>query len=289
MAEKKQRSGQMRPSGKNTVIFVLIILLLIVLAVLLALAGQSLQNSYDALRAAQNAPASPAPTSTPTPAPSPSSPPSASATVTPKPEEPIRQIDFVSLLAENEDTVCWLHVPGTSVDYPVVYDSFAATSDHYYLTRGFDKQPDKNGTIYLAPENDPMLTERHIVIYGHNMQDGSMFASLHQFEDAGFFEENRLVYLYTPEGRRTFEIVAAYSTDDRNLHYKANYTDNAYYEAFLETVTVGGQSAGGNGSGVSLTTDDVLLTLSTCVESQKQQRYLVQAVLLEEGVPAGRE
>ncbi|MDL2236284.1 class B sortase [Christensenellaceae bacterium OttesenSCG-928-K19] len=278
MTNKKYNPRQKKTNGgvSEEAVIAWIILLLIVASILAAMIGQSMQNSYDALQATAQTSAAPQSQASSTPASQASTAPESPETA----EELQREIDFASLLAENEDTIAWLEVPGTSVDYPAVYNSDTQSAEHYYLNRGFDKQPSKSGTIYLAPENNPSFTERHIVIYGHNMQDGSMFASLHEFEDKTFFDNNRFVYLYTPDALLTFEIVAAYETDDRNLHYEADFTDDKYYEEFLQSIARG--KSGGNGTGTTLSTNDTILTLSTCVENEKQRRYLVQAVLVNE-------
>jgi len=83
------------------------------------------------------------------------------------------------------------------------------------------------GAINLDENNDGDLQQPHLMVYGHNMKDRSMFASLHRFENEALFYENRLVKIYTPKGQLAFIIFAAYVRDDTYIHGVYGTTDKA--------------------------------------------------------------
>lgn len=113
-------------------------------------------------------------------------------------------VDWDALLAANPDTVGWLYVPGTVINYPVVQGK---DNDHY-LTYDFDGEQGwlaNYGAIFMDYRNKPDMTDQQIFIYGHHMNDGSMFADLAGFTDQARFDECRSVYLLTPQGNMKFK------------------------------------------------------------------------------------
>ena len=202
----------------------------------------------------------------------------------PKPEpEPLytdglrpadRDIDFDALLEINEDVIAWISVPGTEIDYPVVWRG----NNAYYLDRDIDGKYSMYGTIFMDMGNKAGFTDRNTVIYGHNMKDGTMFAQLHDFASPEFFEQNREIKLYTPEGMRVYEIFAAYTTDDRNVLYERDYSDDAVWEDYISEI-YGHKVSGAIFLQNEMGKGDRILTLSTCVTGEDEQRYLVQGVL----------
>ena len=84
------------------------------------------------------------------------------------------KIDFAKLKQKNSDAIAWIKVNGTDIDFPVV----KGTDNSYYLTHNFDKEKNKAGWIFADYRNKFDGTDKNIIIYGHNMKNGSMFASL---------------------------------------------------------------------------------------------------------------
>ena len=108
-------------------------------------------------------------------------------------EIPEKDIDFAALQEENSDVYAWIYVPGTNVDYPVLQHP---EDDTYYLEHNMDGSKGLPGCIYSESVNTKDFTDPNTVLYGHNMKNGSMFASLHNFEDQQVFEENPYFYIY---------------------------------------------------------------------------------------------
>jgi sortase B len=189
-------------------------------------------------------------------------------------KKPDRNIDFNGLAAENGDIIAWVSVPGTDIDYPVVHGE----DNEYYLSHNALKEESKSGAIFSDMQNTRGFTDPVTVLYGHRMKNGSMFASLHKFEDEAFFKQNNKIEIYTSVGQWEYEIFAAYKTDNANILYGRDFHDKEVYQKYLDSIeNIHDLSA--HLSGTELTTDDHILTLSTCVEGEEEQRYVVQAVL----------
>ena len=108
-------------------------------------------------------------------------------------------VDWDALKAVNPDTVGWIYIPGTPVNYPVVH----TTDNDKYLTRDFKGSEGwiaTFGAIFLAAENKGDFTDANNIVYGHHLNDGSMFACIADFEDKAKFGEHRTAYLLTPQG-----------------------------------------------------------------------------------------
>jgi len=118
-------------------------------------------------------------------------------------------VDWDALRALNPDTVAWLYVPNTSISYPVV----RGADNDYYLTHDFDGDQGwlaNFGAIFMDARNAPRWTDDAYFIYGHHMNDGSMFADIAGMTNQARFDECRTVYLLSPDGDfklRTFSLV----------------------------------------------------------------------------------
>lgn len=118
-------------------------------------------------------------------------------------------VDWEALLKANPDTVAWLYIPNTQVNYPVV----RGADNDYYLTHDFDGDQGwlaNYGAIFMDYRNNPDLSDSVYFFYGHHMNDGSMFAALAELRDQQRFDECRDIYLLTPGGNyhlRSFSLV----------------------------------------------------------------------------------
>lgn len=193
------------------------------------------------------------------------------------PENPI---DFKALQDINEDLYAWIKVPGTVIDYPVAQSS--NDDDNYYLHRDYMGNYDFAGTIYSQRHNTKYFVERMTVLYGHNMLDGSMFASLHDFSDPEFFKENDTIYIYIPGHILTYRIFAAYDYDDRHIMNSFKFYDDEVYEQYLKDCLNPHSANAIVREGVTLDLSSRILTLSTCHDYNASIRFLVQGVLVND-------
>ena len=224
-------------------------------------------------------------TDTPTPSPEPTSTP-----VPPTPTEavdvltargitiPEKNINWEELRNENEHIYAWIYIPGTNVDYPIVQHP---DEKSYYLDHNYDHSEGYPGCIYVQNVNSKDWSDPNTVIYGHNMRDGSMFHTLHNFEDGAFFDENQFVFIYTPEGNKVYEIFASYPFNDDDLMVCYDYSTPELIQAYFDEIWTHRDMTAHFRDSVKLSSKNKIITMSTCIGGQPEMRYLVQAVLLE--------
>lgn len=189
-------------------------------------------------------------------------------------------IDFEALWEVNKDVYAWISVAGTIIDYPILQHP---TDNTKYLNYNIDGSHGLPGCIYTENMNAKDFSDPHTVIYGHNMRNGTMFAKLHEFRKNDFFEKNRDITIYLPEGEITYKIFAAYVYDDRHLMYSFDFKNPDVYASYLKTV-FGIRDMNANiDKDMVITKDDKIITLVTCVSGQDDKRLLVQAVRTENG------
>ena len=144
------------------------------------------------------------------------------------PEENLPEIDFDGLRAMNGDIVAWIQIPGIGVDYPVVQGK----DNEHYLHYTFDRNANKAGSIFLVYRNRADFTDRKVILYGHNMKDGSMFSNLKKYQDAGFRKEQGRVFIYLPEKTLTYEVIECRGVTETNSVYEM---DNKEKQMILST------------------------------------------------------
>lgn len=191
---------------------------------------------------------------------------------------PEKHLDWEELKETNEHIYAWIYIPNTNVDYPILQHP---TDDTYYLDYNLDGTKGYPGCIYSEHRyNSTEFTDFNTLLYGHNMKNGTMFRTLHNFEDSEFFEENRYIYIYTPEDIYVYDIFAAYANEAKHiLVVYDNETERGRQEYLEDLFGIRNMSAHFR-EDVEVTTDSNILTLVTCISGKENQRYFVQGVLL---------
>ncbi len=194
---------------------------------------------------------------------------------------PEKSIDFEALKQEeNEHIYAWITVPGTVIDYPIVQHP---EEPDYYLDYNLDGTKGYPGGIYTQFYNSKDWEDPNTVIYGHNMKNGTMFAGLHQYEDSEFFKDYPYVYIYTGEKVMVYEVFAAYEYSDINLITTIGLPGVMSYEEYLASIyKLDGMNNNFN-TDITVTTEDKIVTLETCIATKPSMRYIVQAVKVAEG------
>lgn len=195
-------------------------------------------------------------------------------------------IDFTALYRQNADIYAWLYVPGTQVNMPVLQN---ATADNYYLYRNVDKEEDETGAIYSQTMNSKDFTDPVTVLYGHTFQPDdaradAAFGTLHEFEDAAFFDGHPFFYIYTPQKMYTYKIVSAGETNSDHILNTHDFADREVLQAYLDAMQ---QPTGDHffSSGMERLEagQAYLVQLSTCTRpSVPEKRYLVTGVMVGE-------
>ncbi|MBQ3100553.1 MAG: class B sortase [Clostridia bacterium] len=186
------------------------------------------------------------------------------------------KIRIAALKEQNPDICGWINIPGTkNVSYPILQ----ASDNDYYLNRDYRGQNLNAGSIFLDYRCDRDFNGNHnTVIYGHNMQNGMMFSELISFLDESFFKENKYVYLYTEYGVYTYEIFAVYKTDYR---YKYINTDFTSHEEFVNFAYEMKGNSRFVREGIEFDENSRIITLSTCTNGLRTDRYCIQALLVD--------
>lgn len=186
--------------------------------------------------------------------------------------------DFSRLKKQNADIYAWVQVPNTKVDYPVLQ----STEDNYYLNHDFNRRESQPGSIYSNACNSTDMEDAITILYGHDMKAHTMFGSLHFFDDKDFFEENDTILVETPEALRTYVIYGVFNYNDDYLPSVFDVKDTegaAAFIASLEECAAQGDELTHVRQGETLTEDDKILVLSTCISGQDDRRFLVVAKL----------
>ena len=191
-------------------------------------------------------------------------------------------IDFASLRVENPDIYAWIYIPDTNVNYPVLQNP---TDDSFYLKHDKDGNYSEAGAIYSQLANKTDFSDPVTVLYGHNMNSGGMFATLHYFENKEFFDSHEDMYIYTDGHILTYRVVSAYQYDNRHILNSFNFTDKAVVQQYFNTVLNPDSLVKNVREDVQLSADsDKIVQLSTCTGDANHlvRRYLVTGVLVND-------
>ena len=180
-------------------------------------------------------------------------------------------MDFTALREVNSDVLGWILIPDTVVSYPLLQGS----DNDYYLRRTWKKWSSAVGSIFLEAQNSPALTDFNTIIYGHNMNNGSMFGTLKKYKSQDYFRKHPYVYLTTDAGSARCEIFAAYEVSTDGDTYRLGFADDNDRQAFLDACC----ALSVIDTGVTPQVYDRIITLSTCTGRGHATRWVVQARL----------
>ena len=200
-----------------------------------------------------------------------------------EPEEPQQEryaengmlLGYYNAYRKNSDMAGWVSIPGTKIDYPVMHK---AGDNEFYLHRNFDKEYQYSGLPFIDGDCDLSLPSDNIIIYAHNMRDGSMFAHLLDYEDRDFFEAHPKVKFDTNYKRGEYAVFAVFSTkvgapDEFKYYSKTMFKDKNDFEEYVKEA----KERSFYDTGVDVSYGDALLTLSTCSYSRSNERTVVMA------------
>lgn len=187
------------------------------------------------------------------------------------------KVDVQNLQKANPDIFAWITVPGTAIDYPVAQHP---TDDTYYLKHGPEGLKSSYGCPFIEICDSKTMQDYITVVYGHNMNNGSMFAGLHKFEDKKFLSDHREITVTTADHVMTYKIFAAVMYSDAYIPYYYDDTVKADRSAFIKSLgtdIVPKRSIILDDEKVGA--DKKLIVLSTCDKKLRSNRFLVVGVL----------
>ncbi len=180
-------------------------------------------------------------------------------------EKPAVLKKYKDLYEQNKDLAGWLSIAGTNINYPVMQTG--EKNGDFYLHHDFEKKESDHGTLFIDARNDYVDRDTNLIIYGHNMRDGTMFGGLKSFMDKNYFEQHPELVFDTIYEKAKYRIVAVclskvnYQDDHAFRYYNfLNAGSREEFQAFLANIqqlTVFDQK-------IDISYGDELLTLSTC-------------------------
>lgn len=189
----------------------------------------------------------------------------------------LAELNLDALREVNPDVVGWIMIPDTVISYPVMQ----GTDNDYYLKHTWDGKRYAVGSIFLEHLCRPDLADFNTIIYGHNMNNGSMFASLREYRNQEHWETHPYVYIRCDEGVYRYEIFSSYLAKVKSNTYGIEFVSDNTRNRFLTEIT-------GNSvihTGVTPEITDRILTLSTCSGRSTTTRWVVHARLKMIQVP----
>ena len=184
-------------------------------------------------------------------------------------------INFDVLKEINPDTVAYIKLMNTNIDYAVVKGS----DNEYYLRHNFEKKWNVNGWIFSDYHNKFDGTDKNIVVFGHNTKDGSMFGTLKNVLKKEWLEENKnhTLVLVTPTNTYNYQIFSTYEYAAENYYITTQFNSDEEYDEFLKKI----KERSLYDFGVTLDKNDRILTLSSCTNDGKK-RVVVHAKMIDD-------
>lgn len=190
-------------------------------------------------------------------------------------EEPVILPQYAGLYAKNNDLAGWLFIENTAIDYPVMQ----CGDDEYYLHHDFYGNDSKYGCLYVRGKAD-LADGTNVIIYGHNMKDGSMFGDLDLYQSADFCRERSTISFDTLYEQRTYEVIAVFRSqvhdvDEDVFKYYQFYEAHTQeeFDDFYQNI----KELSLYDTGVTAQFGDTFLTLSTCAYHVTDGRFVVVA------------
>lgn len=146
---------------------------------------------------------------------------------------PSYEIDLEEMKTMNQDTIGWIILPDSKINYPIV----KSKDNTEYLTTTFEGKKAKSGAIFMDMYCAEDFSYKNTIIYGHNMKNGSMFRALNNMTDKEYFWRHHIFCIDTGNGFENYEVISCYETVASNLNsWRISFDDHADYEAWLEGI-----------------------------------------------------
>lgn len=187
------------------------------------------------------------------------------------------EVDFNELLSKNSDTVGWIEVKGTNINYPIVQ----TTNNEYYLNHAFDKTKNDAGWVFMDYRNDAKNFDQNTIIYAHSRYNQTMFGSLKNILSSSWYnnKNNHIIRMSTPTENTMWQVFSVYTIAAESYYITPNFSDVNSYQTFLDTL----KSRSEVQFSANLNVNDKILTLSTC-QDNFGHRVVMHAKLIKREV-----
>ena len=186
---------------------------------------------------------------------------------------PLIDVDITELKDKNSDTVGWINVNNTNINYPFVQGK----DNSYYLSHSFDKKYNEAGWVFLDYRNNKNLNNKNTILYAHSRLDKTMFGSLSKVLKSSWYnnKDNHIIRLSTDTENTLWQIFSVYKIPEESYYITTNFNTNEEYSKFLNTI----KQRSIHNFNTNLDTNDKILTLSTCYSDT--ERTVVHAKLIK--------
>ena len=182
------------------------------------------------------------------------------------------EVDIAALHAQYPDVVGWIYSPNTKINYPIAYTD----NNFWYLDHLYDESYNANGTIFIDTKCASDFSDKNTLVYGHNMNDGSMFASLRDYRDESYYPDHPCLYISTENYHYRLDLIAGFVTEPTSFAYANTFDEDEQFLHYIETI----KSMSTFKSDVKVTAEDKVVTLSTCTYEIDDGRYVVVGKLV---------
>lgn len=179
---------------------------------------------------------------------------------------------YVDAYLKNSDCIGWISIPGTVIDYPVAH---SLEVPDYYLHKDLNKNYSFAGTIFADTDSNLETLSNNVVLYGHHMRNGTMFASLSKYDDEKYFNEHKEIVFDTIHGRQTYEVISAFrisANDDFKYAALLEAEGDAELQAWIDEILKRSYI-----KDTVASRNNKFLTLSTCDYTLSDGRFVVVA------------
>lgn len=181
------------------------------------------------------------------------------------------EVDFEALKAVNEDVVGWIYLEGTEINYPVV----RGDDNSYYLDKLYDGTTNGSGSIFMDFRNEPNFVDKNNILYGHSMNNGSMFTAIKRFKNQSYYDEHPYALLMTPDQNYKVEFFTGYIANVEQDAWDYYFDSDEDFQHWLDS----SKSKSTFASTITPVIEDEILTLSTCTYEFDNARYVLVGVL----------
>ncbi len=186
-----------------------------------------------------------------------------------------KMLKVKKLQQENSDIVGWIEISGTDINYPVLQGE----DNEYYMTHNYKKQKSRNGSIFLTKDYNWEIPSSNLLIYGHNLQNGTMFQELLKYESEQYYKEHPTINFTTEKEDAEYEIIAVLKTrvfykSEKNVfryYYFVNAETEQQYNEFVQNA----KNESLYNIEATARYGEQLITLSTCSYHVKDGRFAV--------------
>ncbi len=188
-------------------------------------------------------------------------------------KQPLINVDINALKEKNKDTVGWINVNNTNINYPYVQGK----DNKYYLNHSYDKSYNEAGWVFLDYRNNSTLSDKNNILYAHSRLDKTMFGSLSKTLKSNWYnnKDNHIIRLSTEIENTMWQIFSVYKIPEETYYITTNFSNDSEYEKFLNII----KERSIHNFNTDININDKVLTLSTCYSDT--ERTVVHAKLIK--------